>query len=245
MGRWSRTPELEAARRRPGALTASELRRAPEARCPSRRRIWSAHVLETDLVGTVTAGACTGRSTTGRTAPTTALRAWAAALEISAVRGSRPRDVPARTVSAIPAPPTDSGRSQRRSSVREALWGQANALCRSGDVYGPPTADRPCLAALAGCNGSGARACTGGQRALPCPTAPDGVCLCRRRARAEGGCGRERRGAPNHAQADILAALISANNVRFRRCGLPASHLKGPRHLPLYPGWHDTGRRGT
>ena len=134
MGRWSRTPELEAARRRPGALTASELRRAPEARCPSRRRIWSAHVLETDLVGTVTAGACTGRSTTGRTAPTTALRAWAAALEISAVRGSRPRDVPARTVSATPAPPADSGRTQRRSSVREVLWSHANPLCRSGDV---------------------------------------------------------------------------------------------------------------
>ena len=245
MGRWSRTPELEAARRRPGALTAGELRRAPEARCPSRRRIWSAHVLETDLVGTVTAGACTGRSTTGRTAPTTALRAWAAALEISAVRGSRPRDVPARTVSATPAPPADSGRTQRRSSVREVLWSHADPLCRSGDVYGPPTADAraspPSLDATAAARGL-ALVDSG---PFPCPTAPDGVCLRRRRARAEGGCGCERRGAPNHAQADIPAALISANSVRFRRCGLPASHLKGPHHLPLYPGRHDTGRRGT
>ncbi len=141
MGRRSRTPELEAARRRPGALTAGELRRAPEARSPCCRQIWSAHVLKTDLAGTVTVGVCTGRTTTGRTAPTTALRAWAAALEISAVRGSRPRDVPARTVSATPAPPADSGRTQRRSSVREVLWSHADPLCRSGDVYGPPTAD--------------------------------------------------------------------------------------------------------
>jgi len=96
LGRRSRTPELEAARRRPGAPTAGELRRAPEARSPCCRQIWSAHVLKTDLAGTVTVGVCTGRTTTGRTAPTTALRAWAAALEISAVRGSRPRDVPAR-----------------------------------------------------------------------------------------------------------------------------------------------------
>ena len=91
LGRRSHTLELETARRRPGALTAGELRRAPEARCPSRRRIWSAHVLETDLVGTVTAGACTCRHPPGRTVPIAVLRASAAALEMSAVRGSRPR----------------------------------------------------------------------------------------------------------------------------------------------------------